>query len=80
MSAIIATITRIPSQKHVRSPPVRPGDGHDVSRLVVVSTPDQGQRTIHRSRGCRGQGGIDHTRGAAGLPLLAAAVVRVSWV
>jgi steroid delta-isomerase-like uncharacterized protein len=41
-----------------------------------VSTPDSGPRILRRSRGCRGQGGIDHTCGAAGLPLLAAAVVR----
>ena len=37
--------------------------------------PAQGQQTIRR-RGCRGQDGIDHSRGAAGLPLPAAAVVR----
>jgi hypothetical protein len=60
---------------HERSPAVRPGEGHD-ARRIVVSTPDQGHRTIRRSRVCRGQGGIDHTRGASTLPLLAAEVVR----
>jgi hypothetical protein len=40
-----------------------------------VSTPDHGQRIIRGSRVCRGQGGSDHTCGAAGLPLLAANVV-----